>query len=138
VTGTHHGVGHLPLNGGLLIDVQPTGRKIDVAHIHWFKVRDDRIVDHYVARDDVGMYKQLGILQNVTVSETSTRLASPEPIAPTPERWSANEIERNKRTVREFFERANARDTNNLATRFRLGSPTSFARFLIGIGASST
>ena len=63
VTGTHRGVGHLPLNGGLLVDVPPTGRKIDIAHIHWFQVRNGKIVDHAVARDDVGMYRQLGILQ---------------------------------------------------------------------------
>jgi predicted ester cyclase len=121
VTGTHLGVGHLPLNGGLLVDVQPTGRKIDVAHIHWFKVRGGQIVDHYVARDDVGMYKQLGILQNATVSETSIRLAASEPIAPTPEGGSAETVARNTAAVREFFARENARDTTHLNPQVQVG-----------------
>jgi len=119
VTGTHTGTGHLPLNGGLLVGVQPTGRKIDVAHIHWFKVRGGQIVDHYVARDD--LYKQLGILTNATVSETSARLASAEPIVPTPERGNATEIDRKKRTVREFFEQEYARQMDKLSMRVQTG-----------------
>jgi len=121
VTGTHRGVGHLPLNGALLMDVQPTARKIDVAHIHWFKIHDGKIADHYVARDDVGMYKQLGILQGATVSETSMRLASSEPIRLTAERSSTAEIARNKAAVRDFFERENARDTSNFPTPIQVG-----------------
>jgi predicted ester cyclase len=114
VTATHTGVGHLPLNGGLLIDIPPTGRKIDVAHIHWFQVRNGKITDHVVARDDVGMYRQLGILQRASVSETSQRLASTEPVARTPEQWTTPDIERNKQAVRAFFEQENARDTAKL------------------------
>jgi predicted ester cyclase len=113
VTGTHRGVGHLPLNGGLLVDVPATGRKIDIAHIHWFQVRDGKIVDHSVARDDVGMYRQLGILQNATVSETSVRLASTDPIVRT--QGNAADSEHDKRTVREFFAQENARDMTKLA-----------------------
>jgi predicted ester cyclase len=116
VRGTHRGVGHLPLNGGLLVEVPPTGRRIDVAHIHWFQVRNRKIVDHSVARDDVGMYRQLGMLQTATVSETSGRLASTVPIVRTPEQWKAADIDRNKQTVREFFERENAREMDKLAT----------------------
>lgn len=121
VTGTHNGVGHLPLNGGLLIDVPPTGRKIDVAHIHWFQVRNGKIVDHAVARDDVGMYRQLGILQRATVSETSQRLASTEPVARTPEQWTPAIIERNRQAVRAFFEQENARDTAKLSVPVQTG-----------------
>jgi predicted ester cyclase len=121
VTGTHRGVGHLPLNGGLLVDVPPTGRKIDIAHIHWFQVRDGKIVDHSVARDDVGMYRQLGILRNATVSETSVHLASTDPIVRTPQQWNTADIERDKRTVREFFEQENARDMAKLAMPVQTG-----------------
>jgi predicted ester cyclase len=121
VTGTHRGVGHLPLNGGLMNDVQPTNRKIDVVHIHWFKVNGGKITDHYVARDDAGMYKQLGILPNAAVSETSMRLASSEPIVPTPERWRAADITRNKTAVVDFFDRENARDTSTLPTTVQVG-----------------
>jgi hypothetical protein len=30
--------------------------------MHWYKIRDGKIVDHYGARDDVGMMEQLGLL----------------------------------------------------------------------------
>jgi predicted ester cyclase len=121
VTGTHQGVGHLPLNGGLLVDVPPTGQKIDVAHIHWFQVRDGKIVDHAVARDDVGMYRQLGILARATVSETSQRLASTEPVPRTPEQWTTSDIERNKQTVRALFDQENARETSTLPIPVQTG-----------------
>jgi predicted ester cyclase len=121
VTGTHRGAGHLRLNGGLLVDVPPTGRKIDVAHIHWFQVRNGKIVDHAVARDDVGMYQQLGILQRATVSETSQRLASTEPVARTPEHWTPADIQRNKQAVRAFFEQENARETAMLSIPVQTG-----------------
>jgi predicted ester cyclase len=36
VTGTHQGVGRLPLYGNLLSGRAPTGKRFDVAHIYWF------------------------------------------------------------------------------------------------------
>lgn len=60
--GTHRGVGKLPVNGGLMIDVAPTGRFMDVQHIHWYVLRDGLIAAHWANRDDVGMMQQLGLL----------------------------------------------------------------------------
>lgn len=60
--GTHAGVGRLPVNGGLLIDVPPTGRSIDIQHIHWYVLEDGMIVEHWANRDDIGMMQQLGLL----------------------------------------------------------------------------
>lgn len=65
VSGTHSGVGQMPINGGLLVGVKPTGKHFEVQHIHWFKLRDGKIVDHYATRDDVGMMQQLGLLPQV-------------------------------------------------------------------------
>ena len=31
-------------------------------HIHRYKLRDGKIVDHYATRDDIGMMVQLGLL----------------------------------------------------------------------------
>ena len=62
VTGTHQGVGKLPINGALLIDVKPTGKHFEVQHIHWYKLKDGKIVDHRANRDDIGMMRQLGLL----------------------------------------------------------------------------
>jgi steroid delta-isomerase-like uncharacterized protein len=72
VTGTHKGVGKLPINGAMLIDVQPTGKHFEVQHIHWYKLKDGKIVDHYAARDDISMMRQLGLIPPV---------ASPSPSA---------------------------------------------------------
>jgi steroid delta-isomerase-like uncharacterized protein len=61
-SGTHLGVGKLPVNGGLLVDVPPTHKHFEVEVTHWWKVRDGKIVDHYGVRDDLGMMEQLGLL----------------------------------------------------------------------------
>ncbi len=60
-SGTHQGVGKIPVNGGMLVDVQPTHRRFVVDQIHWFKLRDGKIVDHYATRDDLSMLQQLGL-----------------------------------------------------------------------------
>jgi predicted ester cyclase len=72
VSGTHRGVGKLPVNGGMLVGVEPTQKHFEVQHIHWIKLRDGKIVDHYAARDDIGMMRQLGLIPPV---------ASPSPSA---------------------------------------------------------
>lgn len=61
-SGTHLGVGRLPVNGGLLVGVPPTGKSFTVQHIHWFTLRDGLIVEHRANRDDLGMMVQLGLL----------------------------------------------------------------------------
>jgi len=45
VSGTHLGVGRLPVNGGLLVGVAPTGKHYSVQHIHWFTLRDGLIIE---------------------------------------------------------------------------------------------
>lgn len=61
VSGTHLGTGRLPLNGGRLVGVEPTGKRFEVQHIHWHTLRDGRFVDHHAVRDDLGMMSQLGL-----------------------------------------------------------------------------
>jgi predicted ester cyclase len=60
--GTHTGVGKLPVNGGLMIDVAPTGRHMDVQHIHWYVIENGLIAEHWASRDDIAMMQQLGLL----------------------------------------------------------------------------
>lgn len=62
VTGTHKGVGKIPVNGGLLVGVPPTGKSFKVQHIHWHTLKQGLIVEHRANRDDVGMMQQLGLL----------------------------------------------------------------------------
>jgi len=62
VTGTHLGRGEIPVNGGMLVGVEPTGKSFEVQHIHWYKLRDGKICEHYANRDDLAMMQQLGLV----------------------------------------------------------------------------
>jgi len=61
-TGTHRGIGRIPVSGGMLVGVQPTGRHFEVQHIHMYRVRNGKITEHFANRDDIGMMQQLGLL----------------------------------------------------------------------------
>ena len=71
--GTHRGKGRLPVNGGMLVGVEPTGKSFSVTHIHWFHLRDGKIVAHYATRDDIEMMRQLGLVPALSTSPTTTR-----------------------------------------------------------------
>jgi predicted ester cyclase len=57
--GTHDGVGRIPVNGGMLVGVAPTGRHYEADAIHWYKLKDGKITDHYAVRDDLKMMQDL-------------------------------------------------------------------------------
>jgi len=40
----------------------PTGKRFSVDHVHWHRVVDGKLVEHWAVRDDVGMMQQLGLL----------------------------------------------------------------------------
>ncbi len=65
VSGTHRGVGKIPVNGGLLVGVSPTGKSFKVQHIHWYTLQNALIVEHRANRDDIGMMQGLGLLPAV-------------------------------------------------------------------------
>lgn len=62
INGTHLGKGEFPVNGGMLVGAEPTGKTFKAQHIHWYKLRDGKIIEHYANRDDIGMMQQLGLL----------------------------------------------------------------------------
>lgn len=62
MTGTHLGTPELPVLGGLLSGVPPTGKRVSVHHIHIFRLAHSKIVDHQAVRDDLGMMQQLGLI----------------------------------------------------------------------------
>jgi predicted ester cyclase len=64
VTGTHQGVGKLPLNG-MPVGAAPTGKRFEVGHTHWDTLQRGQIVEHSANRDDLGMLRQLGLLPAV-------------------------------------------------------------------------
>jgi len=63
MSGTHLGTPELPVLGGLLIGVAPTGRRFTVQSIHFYRVVGDEIVEHRAVRDDLGIMQQLGLIQ---------------------------------------------------------------------------
>ncbi len=62
--GTHLGdpATPLPILGGLLSGVPPTGKPVAVPNIHIFRVADGKIAEHAAVRDDLGMMQQLGLV----------------------------------------------------------------------------
>jgi predicted ester cyclase len=48
-----------PLQGPTLA---PNGRKFTVKHIHRFRLKESKIVEHFAVSDDLGMFQQLGHL----------------------------------------------------------------------------
>jgi predicted ester cyclase len=68
-SGTHRGIGKLPLNGGMLVAVAPTLKHFSVQHTHWYKLRDGKIIEHTATRNDVGMMRQLGLFPPTGLSK---------------------------------------------------------------------
>ena len=62
VSGTHKGIQKMTVNGNLLMGVPPTNKFFEAQHIHWYKLRDGKIIEHFATRDDIGMTRQLGLL----------------------------------------------------------------------------
>jgi predicted ester cyclase len=68
-SGTHKGVGQIPfVHEGLLAGVPPTGKSFKTQHIHMFRMEDGLIVEHWAARNDVDMARQLGLLSEAAIS----------------------------------------------------------------------
>jgi predicted ester cyclase len=61
-TGTHLGVPELPVLGGLLNGVPPTGKQVSVPNIHVYRFEGGLIAEHRAVRDDLGMMQQLGLI----------------------------------------------------------------------------
>ena len=52
VRGTHKGD---------LMGMPPTGRKIDIAVLDLFQIRDGKLIEHWALLDNLGMLRQLGV-----------------------------------------------------------------------------
>jgi steroid delta-isomerase-like uncharacterized protein len=62
VSGTHQGVPEIPVEGGMLMTVPPTGNAYAVQQIHIFRIVNGKIAEHWAVRDDLGMMQQLGLV----------------------------------------------------------------------------
>ena len=65
LSGTHRGTPELPfVQGGVFAMVEPSGKRIEMMQMHWFRVRDGKIVEHWAVRDDLTMARQLGVVSD--------------------------------------------------------------------------
>jgi predicted ester cyclase len=76
VTGTHKGIGKIPINGGVLVGVPPTGKHFKVQHIHWHTLSQGLIAEHRANRDDIGMMQQRGLLPAVARYDPAQTVAT--------------------------------------------------------------
>lgn len=61
VKGTHLAAARFPHHGDLR-GVAPTGKVVEVWQSHYWRIRDGLIVEHEAVRDDLGIFRQLGLL----------------------------------------------------------------------------
>ena len=47
---------------GEFLGRQPTGKEFAVEHIHIWRLADDKVIEHWSVRDDLGQALQLGLL----------------------------------------------------------------------------
>jgi steroid delta-isomerase-like uncharacterized protein len=64
LTGTHEG----PFMG-----TPPTARRIEIAEIHVYRLRDGKAVEHRAGRDDLGAMRQLGVIADAVPSPAVPR-----------------------------------------------------------------
>lgn len=66
VEGTHLGTPDLPfVEGGVFAMGPPTGRRVSTTHQHWFRIRDGVVIEHWANRDDLGLARQLGLIEGL-------------------------------------------------------------------------
>ncbi len=58
-TGTHQGE---------FMGFAPTGRSFCVQHLHMYRVKDGKLIEHWACRDDLGQLVQLGLIPPPTSS----------------------------------------------------------------------
>jgi predicted ester cyclase len=48
---------------GELWGITPPGERFAAQQVHWFRVANGKVAEHWVVRDDLGMMRQLGFLK---------------------------------------------------------------------------
>lgn len=46
---------------GEFMGIPPTGKKVEVRHLHFFRVQDGKAIEHWGARDELTLLRQIGI-----------------------------------------------------------------------------
>ncbi|MCA1707866.1 MAG: ester cyclase [Actinobacteria bacterium] len=64
---------------GELWGIPPTGEHFAVQQVHWFRVADGKVAEHWAVRDDLGMMRQLGVISIQGQSEEARARSDIEP-----------------------------------------------------------
>jgi ketosteroid isomerase-like protein len=59
--GIHSAKPEIPVNGGIFVGLEPSGRRYSVQHLHLFRVAEGKLVEHWANRDDLGAARQIGL-----------------------------------------------------------------------------
>jgi predicted ester cyclase len=57
---------------GELWGITPTGERLAAQQVHWFRVADGKVAEHWAVRDDLGMMRQLGVTPTQRHSEEAS------------------------------------------------------------------
>jgi steroid delta-isomerase-like uncharacterized protein len=66
---------------GEFMNLAPSGRHYSIAEIHWFRLRDGRIVEHWHQMDQMGLMQQLGAMPGGGSGASSDGSAARDPEA---------------------------------------------------------
>jgi ketosteroid isomerase-like protein len=59
--GVHSAQPKIPVNSGIFMGLEPTGRSYSAQHMHMFRVVDGKLAEHWANRDDLGAAVQIGL-----------------------------------------------------------------------------
>ncbi len=47
---------------GEFMGIAPTGKRFAIEQVHWVRIADGKLAEHWAVRDDLGMMRQLGAI----------------------------------------------------------------------------
>jgi predicted ester cyclase len=59
---------------GQFFDIPPTGREFSFEAMHVFRVEDEVVREHWAVRDDLGLFRQIGLIDPVTKARRAGHL----------------------------------------------------------------
>lgn len=57
---------------GEFVGIPPTGKRVSVQHVHWFRLADGKVVEQWSVRDDLGQMQQMGVIPSPEQSEEAS------------------------------------------------------------------
>jgi predicted ester cyclase len=66
-SGAHRGVSKVSHHSGVLLGVPATGRLVALHEVHFYRITNGKIAEHYAHTDDVTLMRQLGLLKPLEV-----------------------------------------------------------------------